>query len=251
MKKLLFLFAILLLFSCSSDAVDNSSNLSDDTNKLYTIELKKIFKAKDNLMNGSFAHRWGYGEQYGTGNKQHRSVDTLIIDFSYEKTTSYTKYYNVVNTDPFDHPYEYIRYIKVIDYTPLKKLRFGDAFIFDADRNNCTSGMIFSAWLNGNGVATDHDAMGYFNSNLSEDEIKSLTDLSSTDGNQPFFKVEPTYENEFLELKMYKQPFDVDFPNGLNVGDLILYDTTIQNCDGDNNIPKHKAEYEVVSISIE
>ena len=86
---------------------------------------------------------------------------------------------------------------------------------------------------------------------FTEDEIKSLPDLSSTNGNHPFFKVEPTYENEFLELKMYKQPFDVDFPNGLNVGDLILYDTTIQNCDGDNNIPKHKAEYEVVSISIE
>lgn len=252
MKKLLFLFATLLLISCSSGDVDNSSNssnLSDDTNKLYTIELKKLFKTKDNLINGSFVNRWGYLEQYGTGNKQHRSVDTLIIDFSVDNNGN-SNYY-VVNTDPFDHPYEYTRYIKVINYSPSKKLTFGDEFIFDEDKNNCTSGMIFSGWLNGNGFATDHDAMGYFNSNLSEDEIKSLTDLSSTNGNQPFFKVEPTYENEFLELKMYKQPFDVNFPDGLNVGDLILYNTTIENCDGDNNIPKHKSEYEVVSISIE
>ena len=177
---------MLLFISCTSDDGDNTSNLPDygdntsnqnvNTNKLYTIELKKLFKTKDNLINGSYVHRWGYGEQYGTGNKQHRSVDTLIIDFRVASTGQ--SRYNVVNTDPFDHPYEYVRYIKVINYSPSKKLIFGNEFKFDEDKNNCTSGMIFSGWLNGNGVATDHDAMGYFNSNLSEDEIKSLTDLS-------------------------------------------------------------------------
>lgn len=261
MKKLLLILLLPLFVCCSKDDGDYSNNdtndLTDDTsnndnnnsNNLYTIELKKLFKNKDNLINGSSVNRWGYVEQYGTGNKQHRSVDTLIIDFSVDNGGN-SNYY-VANTDPFDHPYEYIRYIKVINYSSSKKLIFGDAFKFDEEKNNCTSGMIFSAWLNGNGATTDHDAMGYFNSNLSEDEIKSLTDLSSTNGNQPFIKVNPSYENEFLKLQMYQQPFGVNFPNGLEVGDNITYNTKIENCNGDNSSTIHKSNYKVVSINVE
>ena len=266
MKKLLLLLLFPLIVCCSKDNGDYSNNatndLPDDTsnndnnnsNNLYTIELKKLFKNKDNLINGSSVNRWGYGEQYGTGNKQHRSVDTLIIDFRVANSgylENYVAKYYVTNTDPFDHPYEYIKYIKVINYSSSKKLSFGDAFKFDEEKNNCTSGMIFSAWLNGNGVATDHDAMGYFNSNLSEDEIKSLTDLSSTNGNQPFIKVNPSYENEFLKLQMYQQPFDNKFPNGLNVGDNITYSTMIENCNDDNSYPTYNSNYKVVSIAVE
>ena len=260
MRKLLFLFSALLFISCSSedelfndnnqptDIDTNNPNNGNDSNNLYTIELKKIFKSKEFLFKDLYQHRFGYNNEYGTGWKKHCSLDTLVIDFNII-TNSYSKNHFVSHSSQFDHPYEYIKYIKVLNYSPHKKIFFDRNFLFDKEIN-CSSGMIFSAWFNGS-VATDHDAMGYFDSNLSEEEINSLTDLTSTNNFQPFIKVTPTFENEFRELKMTQQPFDVNFPNGLNKGDIITYSTMIENCDEDNSYSVYDSEYEVVSISIE
>jgi hypothetical protein len=262
MKKLLFLFSAIVFISCSGDDNDyslvednttnsdsNSTDTGNNSNNLYIIELKKIFKSKQHLFEDIYQYRWGYNNEYGTGYKKHCSLDTLIIDFNIKTNFTSVSDYYVSRGDQFDHPYEYIRYIKVLNYSPNKKIYFDREFLFDKEIN-CSSGMIFSAWFNGS-VANDHDAMGYFDSNLSEEEINSLTDLNSTNNFQPFIKVTPKFENEFRELKMYQQPFDANFPNGLNAGDLITYSTMIENCDGDNGHSSYDSEYEVISISIE
>jgi hypothetical protein len=95
MKKLLFLFSAIVFISCSGDDNDyslvednttnsdsNSTDTGNNSNNLYIIELKKIFKSKQHLFEDIYQYRWGYNNEYGTGYKKHCSLDTLIIDFN-------------------------------------------------------------------------------------------------------------------------------------------------------------------------
>jgi hypothetical protein len=233
MKKLLLFLSVLFVVSCSSGAEDitetGGGGPVDPPPKIiekYNIILRKIYRPKfDSSLTGFF------GNNVTNKSSLHKSVDTVLIDFS--KQAYFSKPSGGAGA------YEYVNYIKVVNFS--SDPNSGQKIAIDRNFNveDCIENPNSYKNCEPNGIyyKKGNDIVAYNSSNISEDQLNNLTRLNFQPYNKTkFFKKISSTSHNLLSFTIFKQPFDINFPNGLKVGDETTYSTVIRHTSSSSRI---------------
>ncbi len=208
MKNLLYLLFAICLIGCGSNSSEEIIDIdAPRTPEYYNLLFRKNYETKfETGLNAPFGDTGEYGF------KGHKSIDTLLIDLN-DKDIS-------IVPPSKKGAYEYVNYIKVINYSSNQNSNSKITISRDFYLNDCPDVLYKNCEPNGVFFKKGNDIVAYNESNISEDQLDKLTNVKF------FEKIKDTM-HYWLDFTIGKQPFDEYFPDGLNVGDVVDYQTII------------------------